>query len=249
MDAFSKPRFAQQIAPLADAYGGLSFWTENLNSIVNPDATWRALLLIGCIRPDGLEEPVRNLLTHHDSRVRAWACFALGQLADEASLEQIRAMNADPSNRVRIHAWQAVQAMVGEQESARVFPIRIPPRDRPILISEDSRVSQASIAARLGSMGYPVLTASTEAETIALAVRVRPHAIVTDNQKGADNLSGLNLTWQLSRMQELRETVVFMVTADAVEPFFLWSGGDYFLPKASNALTDLAKVVNEYLHH
>jgi len=249
MDAFSKPKFATHIAALAGAYGGYSFWIENLNPRMNPDAIWRALLVTGCLRIVGHEHSIRALLTHPDSRVRGWACFALGQLGDEASLEQIHAMNADASNRVRIHAWQAVQAMVGEEESGRLFPIRIPPQDRLILVSEDSEAMQSNISSLLGGMGYAVLVASTEAETLALALKLRPHAVVTDNQKGADNISGLNLTWDICRIRELRETVVFMLTADTVEPFFLWSGGDYFLHKLTISLSALAEVVNEYLHH
>ncbi len=123
MDAFAKPAFSQAIVGMGEAYGGLSFWPENLNPAAHPDAIWRGLLYNGSRKAKGFEHRIRPLLIHKDSRVRGWACFALGQLGDEASLEQVRAMNADPLNRVRVHAWQALQAMVGEEESTVLLQI------------------------------------------------------------------------------------------------------------------------------
>ena len=57
------------------------------------------------------------------------------------------------------------------------------------------------------------------------------------------------MTWDLCRHPELRETIIFMVSADFIEPIFLWSGGDYFLSKYGSTLEDLAQVAVEYLRH
>ena len=249
MDAFSEPAFADQIVELAMPYGGLEFWSENLSPRMNPDATWRALMLVGCMQENGYEERIKELLIHPDSRVRAWACFALGRLGDEASVEQIRAMNADPSNRVRIHAWQAIRTMIDPDESLRLFPIRVPQSESLILVSEDSKTAQSNLDELFSRMGFPVVVASTERQTLDAALRLRPGAVITDNQKGRYNLSGLNLTWDLCRIPELRETTIFMLTADSMEAIFLWNGGDYFLSKLQFNIDELVQVANEYLHH
>ena len=249
MDIFARPRFAKSILGIAQAYGDLGFWLENLEPGMNPDATWRALLLIGALKDPRFAKPARRLLVSPDSRVRAWACFALGQMENEDALEQIRAMNADPSNRVRIHAWQAIQAIVGPEEAIRHFPIRIPPQESLILISEDSKKMQATLSNLYGHLGFQTRAVSTEQATIRLAHRLRPQAIITDNQKGKDNLSGLNMTWALCRSTELRESVIFMLSADFIEPIFLWNGGDCFLSKFNATVEDLVRVAIEYLHH
>src|SRR5713101_4095029 len=113
MDVFANPKFGKAILGIAQAYRDFGFWTENLAPGMNPDATWRALLVVGALKDNNFAKMARRQLVSPDSRVRAWACFALGQMKDEGALEQIYSMNADPSNRVRIHAWQAVQAIVG----------------------------------------------------------------------------------------------------------------------------------------
>jgi CheY-like chemotaxis protein len=249
MDIFTKPTFGKAILGIAQAYGDPGFWFENLAPHMNPDATWRALLVVGALKDIRLADRIRKLLVSSDSRVRAWACFALGQMKDESSVNQIYAMNADPSNRVRVHAWQAVQAIVGPEESARHFPIHIPTWESLILISEDSKTMQATLSDLLREMRFKVRVASSEQETIDLALKLKPQAIITDNQKEADNLSGLNMTWDLCRRPELRETIIFMLTADFIEPIFLWSGGDCFLSKQESKLNDLAAVILEYLHH
>jgi len=77
------------------------------------------------------------------------------------------------------------------------------------------------------------------------ALLLKPLAIVTDNQKGRDNLSGLNMTWDICRIPELRETVLFMLSADYVEVAFLWGGGDCFIHKGD--LVNPGKPVVDYL--
>jgi CheY-like chemotaxis protein len=249
MNNFTKPTFVEQIVNIAMPYGGLDFWIENLALNMNPDATWRALLLIGCLKEQGFEAQIRDLLVHQDSRVRAWACFALAQVGDEAAVERIHAMNADPSNRVRIHAWQAIQVLVGPEESSRIFPIRVPQNETLVLISEDSREMGDRLNKLFRGMGFPAIVTTTERDTLIAALKYRPGAIITDNQKGRDNLSGINMTWDICRQPELRETVIFMLTADFIEAVFLWHGGDYYLLKNPFNLIELGNVVNEYLHH
>ena len=170
-------------------------------------------------------------------------------MEDEKSVDQIQAMNADPSNRVRIHAWQAIQSIVGHEHSARHFPIRIPQYESLVLVSEDSKEMGAHLTTLFQRMGYRVAFGSSERETKVKALTLKPAAIITDNQKYLDNLSGLNLTWDICRILELRETVIFMLTADFIEPIFLWNGGDYFLSKSRLGLEELIMVANEYLHH
>ena len=80
-----------------------------------------------------------------------------------------------------------------------------------------------------------------------MALCLIPQAVITDNQKGKDNLSGLNLTLELARKAELQDTVLFMLTADFIEPIFLWNGGDYFLSKFGHGLNNIAEVVEAYL--
>jgi CheY-like chemotaxis protein len=245
MDMFTNPRFCEGILGIAQAHGPLGFWIQNLAPGMNPDATWRALMVVGALKDNRFETAVRELLVSPDSRVRAWACFALGQMRAEAALKQICALNSDTSLRVRVHASQAVQAMVGPEEAARHFPVRIPTSRRLVLISEDSRRFQTTLSELCSRMGFHVKTASSERETMALASALRPQAIITDNQKGKDNLSGLNMTWDLCRQADLHETIIFMLTADFVEPPFLWNGGDCFASKLLG-LENLAHAIIEY---
>jgi CheY-like chemotaxis protein len=246
---FINPGFCHFIPGIAQAYGDLGFWIQNLTPEANPDATWRALMVVGSLKIDGFNQPIRGLLAHEDSRVRAWACFALGQLKDEAAVDQIHDMNADPSIRVRFHAWQAIQSIIGPNGNSRCYPLRVPPKESPILISEDSRKIQCVLTSLFRELGFSVETASTEEETIDKALRLKPQVVITDNQKGKDNLSGLNLTREFSKRSELRETVLFMLTGDFIEPIFLWSGGDYFLSKNNCGLKDIGEAVTSYLRY
>jgi CheY-like chemotaxis protein len=249
MDAFAKPRFTKSIIDIGNAYGGMAFWPENLRPSMNPDATWRALMYHGSLKDERVANMAREMLKSEDSRVRAWACFALGQIQDEISVEQIYLLNADPSNRVRIHAWQAIQVLVGPEESDRHFPIRTSPSESLILVSEDANRRREQLSRILKNLRFMVVEAATSKDTIDLAIRVKPQAIILDNQKYRDNLSGLNLTWDICRHPDLRETIIFMLTADRVEPIFLWNGGDYFLWKFTARLEKIMRVVMEYLHH
>ena len=253
MDAFTNPKFCREILSIAQAFGPYDFWYENLDYGKNPDATWRALLVVGCLKDDGCLVRICKLLISPDSRVRAWACFALGQIKSEIALEQIYAMNADPSNRVRVHAWQAIQTIVGPEESKRQFPIRKSPRHSLIMVSTDSVMDQLYFSKYFKQMGYQVIIAPTEKETLEKSLKIKPDAIVTDNQKigerVVDNLSGINMTWDICRQTKLRETIIIMISSDFVEPIFIWSGGDYYISKRTITKENLGKVIVEYLNH
>ena len=247
MEAFKKPKFEKAILGIAQAYGPYQFWTDNLLPGMNPDATWRALMIMACLKDTLVIKPARALLNSTDSRVRAWACFALGQLKDEESLDKLLSMNVDPSRRVRVHAWSAIQAVRGIEEKERFLHASIQSAQPLIMISEDSEHSRKNLSNLFDQMGFRVETARSEVQTTRMSFDIKPDAIITDNQKFRDNLSGLNMVWDICRKAALRETILFMLTADDVEPAFLWNGGDYFLSKKRFSLTELIQVVQEYM--
>ena len=249
MDTFSNPKFVDGVIGIAKAYGGIDFWTQNLRLDSNPDATWRSLLVIGCLKLTKFNINVRTLLNHDDSRVRAWACFALGQCQVEEAADDIFALNADPSNRVRIHAWQAIKAIIGPEQTTRPFDIRHSPQQRTILISEDSPQQKEVLSSILSTMGFQTIFSTTRDETMKMALKYRPDALITDNQKFYDNLSGLNMTWDICGIPDLREMTIFMITADWIEPVFLWYGGDLFLHKLSSGLKKIYAEIHEYMLH
>ena len=78
MNAFSKPKFVSGILGIAKAYGTYDFWLQNLSLGVNTEGTWKALLLLGCLKDPRYSSSINNQLHSNDSRVRAWGCFALG---------------------------------------------------------------------------------------------------------------------------------------------------------------------------
>jgi len=250
MDIWNDPSFDKSILGIAQAYGPYEFWTQNLQPGMNPDATWRGLLVVAALKDRQFAPNARNLLGNDDSRVRAWACFALAHLKDEAALEQILALREDPSRRVSFHARRAAQVISGRPVPPG-RPLYVHPRlgdarlGELILISDDAPEAGKRLAGALGAKGYRVTQTFTESETLAVALRFKPLAILTDNQKGSDNLSGLNLTWDMCRTPELRETLLLMHTADLVEVAFLWNGGDWFISKL--AREDAGARIVEYL--
>ncbi|MFZ0533804.1 MAG: hypothetical protein WAM09_11540, partial [Anaerolineales bacterium] len=110
-------------------------------------------------------------------------------------------------------------------------------------------------AVKLKKLGFITHTAATEKETIDLALKNKPQVIVTDNQKVSvinnlkwvDNISGLNMTWDICRLPELRETIIIMLTADEIEPIFLWQGGDFYLSKMHFGGAMLEMILQEYM--
>ena len=217
---------------------------------MNPDAIWRALMVVGCMENTNFSDDARRLLNHPDSRVRAWACFALGRFQDGKSVERILSLCSDPSNRVRVHARQALQKLIGLEKAnlhINIRPHTIEQECRILLSEDEVLFSRRFMFAILRSSGFNVDTAESASETIKKALASRPKIIITDNQKDSDNLSGLNMTWDICRTPELRETIIIMRTADFVEPVFLWSGGDYFLSKDIGDPEQILLPVHEYL--
>jgi HEAT repeats len=232
MDIWHDPAFDKSILGIAQAYGPYEFWTQNLQPGTNPLAAWRGLMLVAAMKDRKFAPNARNLLDNDDSRVRAWACFALAHLKDEPALEQIMALRDDLSPRVRFHARRAAQVILNRPvppgrhllESDPVIP-------EMILLSSDNPNVQKFLEVALRAKGYRLTSTATEQETLQAALQLKPLAIITDNQKGLDNLSGLNMTWDMCRIPELSETVLFMLSADYVEVAFLWNGGDCFIHK------------------
>ncbi len=245
MDIWRDPAFDKSILGIAQAYGPYEFWTQNLQPGMSPEAAWRALLVVAALKDRAFAPNARNLLGSGDSRVRAWACFALAHLKDELALEQLRALREDPSPRVRFHARRAAQLISGLPVPPGRPPLGHSAMGDLILISDDSPKVKVQMAAAFRGERYRLTYAAEEGETLAMARMLKPLAIITDNQKGRDNLSGLNMAWDICRRPELREVVLFMLSADAVEIAFLWNGGDWYVRKGE--LANPAKPVIDYL--
>ena len=244
---FVNASFKRAILNIAAAHGDFPmFWLQNLNGNHNPDATWRSLLVLGCLGFPQFAQLTRPYLNADDSRVRAWACFACGQLRDEESLDELQMLQSDPAARVRVHACQAISAIRGVHAQTHKGPHH-KHNNNLILISDDAINIQNKLSGSLAMMGFHVATASSEEETLIKARELKPSAIITDNQKGFDNLSGLNMTWDICRDRDLRETQIFMLTADHIEPVFLWQGGDYYLAKSCEPLEEIVAVVSDFL--
>jgi len=79
LTTFSQPRFSEAVIQLAQAYGKLSYWLENLTYKSNPDAAWRALMVLGALGKPEFSPHAARMLDHSDSRVRAWPASLLGK--------------------------------------------------------------------------------------------------------------------------------------------------------------------------
>lgn len=205
-------------------------------------------MVVAALKDPLFAEPCRSLLKATDSRVRAWACTALSELNYRPAFADILAMIASNSNRVRRHAREAAASMQGlplrTHYVHRVIPgLHIPPL---VLISEDDPAIIRFNQRFIQRMGCQVEIATSEEKTVELALHVFPQVIITDNLKYNDCLSGLNMTWDLCRRKELRETLFFMLTVDEVEPMFLWGGGDAYFSKPLD-LRKFGRIMEDYL--
>ncbi len=249
-DLINKPDPARQqrldkaILGIAQAYGPYDFWLQNINPRANPDTTWRALMVVSGLRDVAFVKQATFLLNSPDSRVRAWSCNYLGIMSYVQASEKLFDLSNDPSPRVRFHARKAFISM-HDCDNVISGNRQFMHAQFPVLISEDSPKGREHLAMLLQKQGFTTYTAETTNETIDLALKIKPAVIVTDNQKilfindpklgkqprYIDNISGLNMTWDICRIYELREALLFMLTADELEPIFLWYGGDVFLSK------------------
>lgn len=241
-----KQQFDQSILGIAQAYGPYGFWLENLFPGANPDATWRGLMVISALRDKAFINQALSLLNSPDSRVRAWSCYYLGKIMHFPASDHLFALTNDQSPRVRYYARNAYNALQPGSETA-LGNRRFLHNEFQVLVSEDHIKARNQIALGLKQYGFTVSTAETEKDTIALAQTIKPQVIITDNQKGRDNLSGLNMIWDLCRIPELRETILIMLTADYIEPIFLWQGGDFFLNKFRYNGAKLGEVLEMYM--
>ena len=253
------PIFEKSILGIAQAYGPYKFWLENLFPGANPDAAWRALLVVSALRDKAFIVQASGLLKSQDSRVRAWACFYLGIIQHQPASDRLFALTNDPSPRVRYHARKALALLQPGSEPGLIGSKQVIHPCFQVLISEDNARNRIQLATQLERRGFFTHTAGSETETLAVAQKVKPGVIVTDNQKITrrpggigdqmiqDNLSGLNMTWDICRNPELRETIIIMLTADEIEPIFIWSGGDYFLNKFRFGGAMLAEAVEQYM--
>ncbi len=247
MANFNNPKFCKSILDLAQAYGPYTFWTDNLlNPERNPDAIWRALMVVAALKDPLYVGYIRKLLLHSDSRVRAWACTALAELKDLDGFTHIQPLTQDPSSRVHYHANKAMRSFQTLAQEMHRHHKRTSVAKTVILASEDDESILKYYNFGLSRMGYLVQIASNEQDTVEIAIKLRPHVIITDNAKDNDSLSGLNMTWDLCRRKELRDTLFFMVTVDIVEPIFLWSGGDEYFEKPTD-IDRLDKMIKAYL--
>ena len=240
-------RFRQKIIDAAEVYGGAIFWNDILMSDGYAENLWRGMLFVGCARLPGYNHQVYSKLNHPDSRVRAYGCFALGQLGEMKALNRIDSLMFDPSPRVRIHARFAHQTLTGDRFNGDENTPREGAHKDKVLISEDSGLAQEQLIEGLTGLNLDLEVASTAEETIDKALQLRPRVIITDNQKWGDNTSGLRMISQISRTPELQEIVIFMLTADPIEAALLWHGGDMHFIKGQYALAGLGYQIASYL--
>jgi CheY-like chemotaxis protein len=245
IEKFAERSFCKSILDLAQAYGSLSFWTENFSPGSNPDAVWRALMVVAALNEKQMADRIVDQLDSTDNRVRAWACTTLAILQYKPALARIEELAQDSSQRVRQRAREASRSLQGNSAEHPGADSSIPQTDIQILVSQDSQSAREFYKEFLENLGFCVHLSSTEADTVDTACVVRPNVILTDNQKNHDNLSGLNTTWDLCRLNQLRETVIFMVAGNLLEPIFLWSGGDEYFTKPLDVLI-LAEKLKEY---
>lgn len=239
--------FARQVLSIGDAYGGPRFWLEIALTDTCAENLWRSLLYLGCLGWGGGSFPSEKHLEHPDSRVRAWACFVLGREGALHGSEFLRRAVTDPSPRVRFRARQALTCVLGKQELDNLPGVmRFNTRAR-IVVSDDSEGVRDQIGWILQHKDLDLIGVSTPEETLEVAHSTTPDAILTDNQKGRDNTSGLRMVEQISRDSTLAEVPIMMFTADPVEGPFFWCGGDAFALKGPGGPRVLQAATRELL--
>jgi CheY-like chemotaxis protein len=247
MERDTTPLQKAQLSMLGAAYGGPRFWYEILREDARPENIWRSLLFLGSTGTRGCEEPIRNRLHHPNSRVRGWACSALAEIGDEDARQGILALADDASPRVRRQARLAhlrLNRHGGREPASRP---KADARESLVLVSDDSGRVQDQLASVLRPRGFQLAFASSDDETVEMALRLHPWAIMTDNQKGRDNMSGLRMTERIASTPALEGALLLMMTADPVEGGFLWAGGDAFFLKWHVGPPQLVAVLEDYL--
>jgi len=239
-------RAAAQIVSIGNGYGGRLFWYEILREDSVSNNIRKALLYIGCLSIPGAELAVRQKLHHPSSRVRSAACKAVSLLKDAASIEALHDLDADPSPRVRTEARRALVALhVKGNGKETAAPEPADPGQPLVLISDDSARVQDQMTQMLTPYDFRLAYASSLPETMEMAHRLLPDAILTDNQKGRDNQSGLRMTGMIAQDEGHGDTGLVMVSADPIAGPFLWEGGDRFFLKPFVPTEALARALRE----
>jgi len=231
----------QALAALGEACGGRDVWFNALLSDIRPENRWRALLYITAAGIPGVRPDLHEELSHPDSRVRAWTCYALGEGTLPGSIEHLQQMPRDSSRRVRYQARRAL-AVRGARRRGRPYGTGNP----AVIVSDDDPQVQAHLTGLLRESGIPCAAASTVEETIQKARALQAALIITDNQKQDDNTSGLHMAERFSRDDELKEILLLMLSVDRIGGAFLWHGGDAYLHKVDD-LDDLGPLVRAML--
>jgi len=240
--------FERQIIGLGEAHGGKPFWLEVLSGDLNPENLWRGIQFLTCIGYLEVVEMARQMLGHKDSRVRGWACYALGRFGGAEDEPRLLSLRQDRSIRVRLQARSALAQ--GRRWPVPMHSARRNYRHQPgpiILVSDDHEGWRDHWKSELESQGFRVTQAACEDQTLEAALRLRPTVVITDNQKGRDNMSGLRMTEKASRMPELDDTLLFMFSADDIDGPFYWNGGDRCIPKDPATLRYVSRTLWEYL--
>lgn len=237
---------AAQIVSIGNGYGGRLFWYEILREDSVSDSIRKALLYIGCLKIPGAEMAVRQKLRHPSSRVRAAACKAVHLLKDAGAYEVLEELETDPSPRVQAEAQRAIHALrTGSNGKCRQNANQARSGRPLVLISDDSAQVQDHMAEMLAGYDFRLAFACSLPETMEMAARLHPDAILTDNQKGRDNQSGLRMTGMIARDEGRDDTGLVMVSADAIAGAFLWEGGDRFFKKPFIPVEALAGALRE----
>ena len=255
MEQFASRAFCKSILDLAQAYGPYEFWTENLKPKFIRRRRGALLMVVAALKDPMFAEQAMELLGSPDSRVRAWACTALAELKCQPAAERMAALTNDPAGRVRFRAKTALASLGVTPPPQRRILFHDMGQAPLVLISEDNETNRQRWAEYLRQAGFQVETAISEQQTVERALELHPQAVLTDNQKAIvvdhalewDNLSGLNMSWDLCRCRGLDNSILFMVTADQVEAIFLWNGGDEYFHKTVDA-KDIIRRLQAYLY-
>ena len=233
------PVMLEGLNHLGDAYGDERYWYEVVLQDERPENRWRALLVLAArgypdARPDLADESY-----HENSRIRAWACFAMGASRQRLFRGDLERHSGDPVRRVRFRAYRALAALGFDPN---ILPVA-GEDNLTVLISDDDEAARETIAGILREAGIPCTTAATVEETVAKAASLSPAIVVTDNQKGADNTAGLHMAARFARDRHLQAITLVMLSDDRVGGPFLWYGGDHYLHKTRD-LKHLVPLVN-----
>jgi CheY-like chemotaxis protein len=103
------------------------------------------------------------------------------------------------------------------------------------------------MAQMLAGYDFRLVSAGSLRETMEMAAHLHPNAILTYNQKGRDNQSGLRMTGMIPRDEGHDATGLVMVSTDAIAGAYLWEGRDRFFKKPFIPVEALAEALRELI--